>query len=441
MLGLILDRFVPLPMMPCRLLIPNGRGFVGMRSQIFPERPRPAPTHRQLREAARGQVMETPKVAEMRQVEEKEEEEVWEEAMETQLEAREKEAGTDLEGCTNDAGSRFEELFSQIKGSVNEVVSHVEGCLGETGSQFEECIEEVGRLERRRDALVAQLLQLEQPMAQAAQALRVELTEARRHLDRAELERRSLQEQVRQVKRRLFVAARDCIQSQVTLATQQHEVAQFTITQEELQAQIEELTQEAAQLPEAQQGQLRAARDRLLGGVAAGRLRRTRSDLTHCRSASADLQQRLRAGARALEQWYEPRLLALLRRRQWGEDALHRQREQTQDLRAQIGPLREETQALQLQRTCLEERIGLMEREREENTGQYRENLGTLEESLRDLRTEVQIQKKRNEEMETLKSRLSKELDIHRRFIEVYGTLRILSEKRPETGSSETLHR
>ncbi|KAG9331465.1 hypothetical protein JZ751_018944 [Albula glossodonta] len=406
--------------------------------------------------------MDTPKTTKVVQEEEdvgEEEEEIWEEAVEM-FEAREnEETGTNVVGCTNDGGPQTEgsitevlsqiegaatevlsqtegsvmevlpqreecqddghpqiegcvtEVLSQIEECVNEVVSDVEGCLEKAGSHFEGCIEEVGQLEHRRDVLVAQLLQLEQPMAQAAQELRAELNRMGHCLARVELERRSLQEQVCQVKRRLFNVTRDCIQSQVTLSKQQHEVAQSAITQEELQAQIVALMEDVAQIREAQHRRLVEARDWLQGG---GRRQRTRSDLTHCRRASADLQKFLRGGMNALDQRYEPRLLALLRRRQWGEEALRRHREQAKDLRAQVQPLEGEASSLHLQKACLEERIGLMELQRQQNLEQYRDTLEALEQSLRELRMETQVQKKRNEEMETLTSNMSKELDTHR---------------------------
>ncbi|XP_036398878.1 syncoilin-like [Megalops cyprinoides] len=338
-----------------------------------------------------------------------------------------------LEGCEEEMGvhieGRLKEVVCQVEGRINQVVSQIEGCMGDVGCQFEECIEEVGRLESRRDELVAELLQLEQPMVQAAQALRAELSEARRQLSLAELERQGLREEARLVKRKLFIAARDCIQSQVTLATQQHEVAQFAITQEELQAQILELTQEAVSLKEAQHNRLSALQDQL---QAVGR-RRTRSDLSHCRRASLDLERYLQGGMRALEDWYEPRLLALLKRKQFGEEALRRTRDQARDLKAQLAPLQEEVQRLLFQGACLEERIALMEREREENVVQHRETFDMLEESLRDLKTEIQVQKKKNEELDTIKSNVSKEVDAHRQLLEEYGILCSPVEKSLET--------
>lgn len=100
--------------------------------------------------------------------------------------------------------------------------------------------------------------------------------------------------------------------------------------------------------------------------------KKTRSYVTQGRRASCDLQQYLQGGIKALEEFYEPRLVSLLKRREATMDALSKAKEQCQEMKAQLEPLRGEEQMLRLQRTCLEERIRLMEKQRRENVEQYR---------------------------------------------------------------------
>uniref|UniRef100_A0A3P9LGP2 Syncoilin, intermediate filament protein n=1 Tax=Oryzias latipes TaxID=8090 RepID=A0A3P9LGP2_ORYLA len=310
---------------------------------------------------------------------------------------------------SREAESReFRETFGQ-----ESTLSH----SGKLNSEMDVCIERVQQLERKRRELLVEVLQLRsqkdeeeedgqsqheeeseelmeskvvelmnafkkeeearrEERKREIQGLKEERAEEEKKVWKVDLERQGLQEQIRTLKTKLFSMVRDCVYSQAALTHQRRR----------LSAQIGT-----------------SATSQRIANTASG-------------PELKDLQLSGGAG-QVLElpsfSRFEPVLLALLKRRDATAGALLKAKEQSQELRGQLTPLREEVQKLLLQRACLGEKAKLIEVQRE-SIHAFQERLFHLEENRRTLRTELEIQRRKNKEMEETRELLTKQLLLHR---------------------------
>ncbi|MED6247545.1 hypothetical protein ATANTOWER_006748, partial [Ataeniobius toweri] len=322
-------------------------------------------------------------------------------------------------------------------------------------SQMEDCIEEVQRLEKKRKELLMEVLQLRGPgdkvevareskveedteesidskaveliailkleedgrreeRKKEIHSLREERAEEERKTWKVSLERQRLQEEHRRLRRRLFAVARECAHSQATLNNQRCDLELLRAEEEKLNSLVLQLAEESSQLRSAQQEQLLELQAKL-HHQSSGQTSNTQEELTDCRRNSCgDVEQYVQGGLKALEDRYEPVLVSLLKRKEATAGGVVKAKQQSQELRVQLKPLREEIQKLQLERTCLEERLKLTFMQRQEDASHYKEAVHFLEESIRELRTELEIQKRKTKEMEELRESLTKQLLLYR---------------------------
>lgn len=332
------------------------------------------------------------------------------------------------------------------------------------GSKLDKCIDEVQCLEQRRKELLAEVVELsglsyqketavtneQEDMDQMEnkveelirtlkkeellrrdkskselESLRWERAEEERKLWRVNVERQGLQNQLWKLKRRLFAIARECAHSQAALSAQHQHVEMLKKEQEELQSVVVQLSEDSTKLQMGHQQELLSLKAELLA-TSSSHMSNNQEEVTQCRRDSCeDIQKYLQDRLKALEERYEPILIALLKRREAAVDACTKVKEQAQELKVQMAPLRDEIQKLKLQKACLEEKLKLIHFQRKEDMGQYKEKVSFLEESCRELKMELKIQKSKTKEMEALKESLSKKLLLYRSGIEnhtQYGT-------------------
>ncbi|KFQ86022.1 Syncoilin, partial [Phoenicopterus ruber ruber] len=96
------------------------------------------------------------------------------------------------------------------------------------------------------------------------------------------------------------------------------------------------------------------------------------------------------------------------------ETALQEMQGEIQGMKEALRPLQGEVSRLRLQNRSLEEQIVLVKQKRDEEVGQYREQIEELEDRLKELKNGVQLQQRKNQELEELRTSLHRELSIYK---------------------------
>ncbi|XP_050765899.1 syncoilin [Gymnogyps californianus] len=297
--------------------------------------------------------------------------------------------------------------------------------LEELGDYFQECIEAVEQLEKERDSLIVELAQLREPALQEIRHAHEEIQAACRLLAKVELERDNLKDEIRQIKQKLFKVTKDCVACQYQLESRRHDLSQHAAYRGELETQAGQLSGELSRLKETCEKEKEVLRQRLETPPC----RQDNLYLQESRRLSMEFESFVAESRRGLEEHYEPQLLRLLERREAGAKALQEMQGEIQGMKEALRPLQGEVSRLRLQNRSLEEQIVLIKQKRDEEVGQYREQVEELEDRLKELKNGVQLQQRKNQELEELRTSLHRELSIYKSCLEIYGHLCKSEEK------------
>ncbi|XP_075706594.1 syncoilin-like [Rhinoderma darwinii] len=291
--------------------------------------------------------------------------------------------------------------------------------LEDIGVRFQYCIAAVEDLERERNELIRELAILQEPSLEAVQQAHEEIVQAYGQKAQTELERDTLQEEIRGIRRRLFRVTKECVACQYQLENRRQELAQKTAEHKELETVAARLTEEISQLRNTFTQQRQGEEQR----VRAPQRRRISRELQERRRLSADLQSLTEEQHSTLQDHYEPKLLQRLECAERGTQALRKAQEELRKLRGEIRPLQGEACQLQAQKCSLQEQINLMKKKREEEVLLYREQQQELEDRRSEIKISVQLQQHQNKEMDELRKSLAQELSIYKGCLELYGKL------------------
>ncbi|KAM4048046.1 syncoilin [Anomaloglossus baeobatrachus] len=290
--------------------------------------------------------------------------------------------------------------------------------LEDIGIRFQYCITAVEDLERERDELICELALLQEPSLEAVQQAHEDVVQAYGQKARAELERDSLREEIRGIRRRLFQVTKECVAYQYELQNRREELAQKSAEQEDLEGVAARLTEELSQLRNIFSQQRQGEEQRLRAPR-----RRISRELQERRRLSAELQSLTEEQHSTLQGHYESKLLQLLERAEKGAQALRHTQEELLRLREEIRPLQGEACKLQVQKSSLQEQIHLIKKKRGDEVLLYRERLQEQEDRRREIKISVQLQQHQNKKMDELRKSLAQELAVYKGCLELYGQL------------------
>ncbi|XP_072356167.1 syncoilin isoform X1 [Scyliorhinus torazame] len=285
------------------------------------------------------------------------------------------------------------------------------------GKHFQECIQSVEELLEERENLIKELIFMKEPMHNEIDVLRGELLKLHQTKSKTAIECDNFKEEITCAKKNLFEIIKAQMTCNYKLHVNKQALPQMTLQQEALESKAQVLSDELTRLKNhchQEKNQMIYQLENITKNI--------QSSSKH-HQTSGEFQSVLDEPWQWLEKYYEPKLGNLLKWNKSRTESLQQTQQEIQDFIKQLQPLQEEATKLSIQRQCLEQQLQLMQRKWAEDILQCQKEKSELQEKVRMLKTELALQKQKNNDIRCLTESLSEELFVYKQSVTAYGNL------------------
>ncbi|XP_048414194.2 syncoilin-like isoform X2 [Stegostoma tigrinum] len=297
--------------------------------------------------------------------------------------------------------------------------------LQAVGKRFQECIDSVGELLEERENLIKELSFMKEPVYKEIGNLRAELLKLYQTKLKAEIECDNFKEEMTCTKKTLFKITKAQMTCKYELHINKQDLSLTTSQRKTLESRAQTLSDELAVLKHCHQKEI----NQLIRQLESIKNGRSTLSLMNSHQTNEEFQSLFGEQWQWLEKYYEPKVRNLLNWSKTRAESLKCTLQEIENFKKQLQPLQEQVTKLNTRRQRLEGQVQFIERKWAEDILQYQEQKRELQEKVSLLKTELDVQKQKNNNIKQLKESLSEELFVYKESLTAFGTLTESSNK------------
>ncbi|XP_072102274.1 syncoilin isoform X2 [Mobula birostris] len=281
--------------------------------------------------------------------------------------------------------------------------------LQAVGRHFQRCIDSLEELLEERENLIRELIFVKEPMIQEVCDLRAKLLVLFQGKSEAEIECENYKEEIKSTKRKLFEIIKTQMTYKHAVSTSNQSLPQMALEQEALESEAQLLSDELAVLKDRQQEEINKVIHKLEN------IRNTINIVSRSKGQQTDEFQNILAEQRQwLQKYYEPKLENLMKWDQSRTESLRHTQQEVKGFRQQLQVVLDQGAKLSTQKQFLQRQLQATHEKRGQDIALYQTQIRELEAKVSILKTELIIQKKKNDNMRIMKESLLEELAAYR---------------------------